>query len=156
MSVIVHSRTDGIYSVEMGQRRVLAAREAGVRVSACAVATHDDRTAAVIRQLIESAHRTALGPEHEAEAHEQLAFNFGMFVTAIAEKTGTDRDSVKNGIAVATNYTARKAFTEIGIGLDQAAVLVEFEDDPAAPSASPTPPSPTRGTSITVTGCRAS
>lgn len=55
-----------------------------------------------------------------------------MSVTAIAKRTGTKAKEVKTALAVAENATAASAIHEHTLTLDQAAVLIEFDDDPEA------------------------
>src|SRR5690606_2741634 len=47
-------------------------------------------------------------------------------------RTGTKRDRIKTGIAVAHSNTGAELVSTAGLTLDQAAMLLEFEDDPEA------------------------
>ena len=61
-------------------------------------------------------------------AWAQLAFE-GITASQIAKRTGTKTDAVKKGLAVAESATVTSVLHEHELTLDQAAVLLEFEDD---------------------------
>lgn len=128
--VPVVEREDGSYLAKLGQRRVLGAREAGVLLPAFVLPADDSRATTITDQLIENAQREAVTDQDEAEAYRQLAFEFGMSVTQIAAKTGTDRKRVTAGIATAGSETAKQAVATGQVNLFQAAVLTEFADEP--------------------------
>jgi ParB family chromosome partitioning protein len=128
--IVVVAREDGSYGVEKGQRRVLGARKAGVLIPAYVIPAGDNDARRIIEQLIENGQRENLTESDEAAAWKQLAFDMGMSVTEIASHTGSEKKRVEVGIAVAGNETATKAVAEQHLTLDQAAVLIEFEDDP--------------------------
>lgn len=118
--------------VRAGQRRTLAAREAGVSTIPVYIVDADEATAErIIQQMVENDQREALTDGDRAAAFQQLAFE-GMSVTAIAKRTGTKAKEVKTALAVAENATAASAIHEHTLTLDQAAVLIEFDDDPEA------------------------
>lgn len=127
---VVASRDEqGNVLVRMGQRRTLGAREAGAASIPVYIVEGDDSTVErIIRQMAENDHRDGLTASDRAAAFQQLAFE-GMSVTAIAKRTGTKAKEVKTAIAVAENPTAASAINEHPLTLDQAAVLIEFEDD---------------------------
>jgi ParB family chromosome partitioning protein len=118
--------------VRMGQRRTLGAREAGVATIPVYIVEGDDTTAErIIRQLIENDQRDDLSASDRAAAYQQLAFE-GMPVTTIAKRLGAKRNEVKTALTVAENATAAAVVAQYPITLDQAATLIEFEDDPEA------------------------
>lgn len=123
--------TDGTVHVRAGQRRTLAAREAGVTTVPVYIvdAADSDTAQRIVEQLIENEHRESLTETDRIEAWRQLEIE-GLSVTAIAKRTGTKRDRVKTGLAVAGSDTAARLVAEVGLTLDQAAMLIEFEDDP--------------------------
>jgi len=116
--------------VRMGQRRTLGAREAGVPTIPVYIVDGDDTTAErIIRQLLENDQRDDLTPADRAAAYQQLALE-GMPVGAIAKRLGTKTRDVKTALTVAENPTAAAALAQHPVTLDQAATLIEFEDDP--------------------------
>ncbi|MEV8241987.1 ParB/RepB/Spo0J family partition protein [Microbacterium testaceum] len=127
--VVARRDEHGNVLVRMGQRRTLGAREAGVSTIPVYIVDADEATAErIIRQMVENDQREDLTDGERAAAFQQLAFE-GMSVTAIAKRTGTKAKEVKTAIAVAENATAASAIHEHALTLDQAAVLIEFEDD---------------------------
>lgn len=83
----------------------------------------------IIDQLIENEQRADLTEAERSAAWQQLAFE-GMTPNSIAKKTGTKVDRVKHGLAVAENAVATAAVVAHEIDLEQAAILIEFEDSP--------------------------
>ncbi|PPF18077.1 ParB/RepB/Spo0J family partition protein [Rathayibacter rathayi] len=119
----------GTVIVRAGQRRTLAAREAGVATIPVYVVEGDETTAdRIVQQIIENDQRTELTVADRTAAWAQLAFE-GVTAAAIAKRTGTKTDAVKKGLAVAESKTVTSALHEHELTLDQAAVLLEFEDD---------------------------
>lgn len=130
--ILAHPDTDGNVVVRDGQRRTLAAREAGTPlVPVYVVDAADEKRIRIIQQYITNEHRDQLTDADRAEAWRQLALD-GMSVTAIAKQTGAKRDHIKTGLAVAGHDIAKQAVTEHELTLDQALVLIDFEDDPDA------------------------
>lgn len=130
--VLARRDEQGNILVRAGQRRTLAAREAGVSTIPVYIVDADEATAErIIQQMVENDQREALTDGDRAAAFQQLAFE-GMSVTAIAKRTGTKAKEVKTALAVAENATAASAIHEHTLTLDQAAVLIEFDDDPEA------------------------
>lgn len=118
--------------VRAGQRRTLAAREAGVATIPVYVVEASEATAErIIQQMVENDQREALTQGDRAAAFQQLALQ-GLSVTAIAKRTGTKAKEVKTALTVADSPVAASAInTHHALTLDQAAVLIEFEDDEA-------------------------
>ncbi len=119
------------FIVRDGQRRVLAAREAGrstipVYVTSSAA---EEKTVRIFQQLVTNKHRTALADAEESAAYHQL-FLEGMTPSAIARKTKTHKAIVEKSIAVTGNDTIRAVYTEHQLTLEQAHTLIEFDADP--------------------------
>lgn len=130
--IFAHPDSEGNIVVRGGQRRTLAAREAGTpTIPAYVVNADDEKTVRIIEQMIANDHREGLTDADRAAAWRQLSLE-GMSATAIAKQTGAKRDEVKAGLAVAGHDIATAAVAEYDLTLDQAAVLIEFEDDPDA------------------------
>lgn len=129
--ILAHPAADGQITVRDGQRRTLAACEVGLgSIPAYIVDAADETTVRIVQQLITNDHREALTDADRAEAWHQLALE-GMSVTAIARATGTKKATVEAGITVAGHEVAAQAVTRGDLTLDQALVLIDFEDDPA-------------------------
>lgn len=123
--VLAWRDADGNVIVRAGQRRTLAAREAGVTLPVYIVEGGNR----IIEQLVENDQRADLSEADRVQAWRALELE-GMSVATIAKRTGTKRDRIKTGLTVAANETATALVAQTGLTLDQAATLIEFEDDP--------------------------
>lgn len=127
--ILAYRTTDGSIQVRAGQRRTSAAKQLGlVTVPVYLVDAAQDGAERIIEQLIENEHRQELGEADRIAAWQQLEFE-GMSVTQIAKRTGAGRDRIKTGLSVAANKTSTGLVADFGLTLDQAATLIEFEDD---------------------------
>jgi ParB family chromosome partitioning protein len=95
--IVVRERPDGGYELIMGERRLRAARAAGLdTVPAIVRDTTDD---ALLRDaLLENIHRVQLNPLEEAAAYQQLLEEFGATHEELASKIGRSRSQVTNTI----------------------------------------------------------
>ncbi|AWB88130.1 ParB/RepB/Spo0J family partition protein [Mycetocola zhujimingii] len=127
--ILARRDEQGNVIVRAGQRRTLAAREAGLSTIPAYIVEADETTVdRIVQQMVENDHREAVTDADRVAAFQQLAFE-GLTPAVIAKRTGTKAATVKAGIAVAENGTAASAIVSHSITLDQAAVLIEFEDD---------------------------
>jgi ParB family transcriptional regulator, chromosome partitioning protein len=85
------------YQIVMGERRVRAARTAGLeRIPAIVRTTEDDR---LLRDaLLENVHREDLNPLEEAAAYKQLLADFGITQQELASRLGRSRPVIANAI----------------------------------------------------------
>ncbi|MCW2740157.1 MAG: parB [Blastococcus sp.] len=95
--IVVRENPDGGYELIMGERRLRAARIAGLdTVPAIVRDTTDD---AMLRDaLLENIHRVQLNPLEEAAAYQQLLEEFGATHEELASKIGRSRSQVTNTI----------------------------------------------------------
>jgi ParB family chromosome partitioning protein len=95
--VVVRERPDGGYELIMGERRLRAAKAAGLdTVPAIVRDTTDD---ALLRDaLLENIHRVQLNPLEEAAAYQQLLEEFGATHEELAGRIGRSRSQVTNTI----------------------------------------------------------
>jgi ParB family chromosome partitioning protein len=95
--IVVRENADGGYELIMGERRLRAARAAGLdTVPAIVRDTTDD---AMLRDaLLENIHRVQLNPLEEAAAYQQLLEEFGATHEELASKIGRSRSQVTNTI----------------------------------------------------------
>lgn len=122
----------GVLEVVLGQRRTLAAVEAGLTEIPVYVVDQSEADAArVIDQLTENDQRQGLTEAERVAGYKQLAL-FGVSPAQIAKRTAVDRKRVDTALAVADNETASQALVEYQLTLDEAAMLVEFSDDDEA------------------------
>jgi ParB family chromosome partitioning protein len=95
--IVVRERGEGGYELIMGERRLRAARAAGLdTVPAIVRDTEDD---ALLRDaLLENIHRVQLNPLEEAAAYQQLLEEFGATHEELAQRIGRSRSQVTNTI----------------------------------------------------------
>jgi len=130
--VVCRRDENGKVTARMGQRRVLAARDAERPTVPAYIVTGDDATTTrLLEQFAENEHRAALTQAERAAVFQQLQFE-GLSIPQIAKQTGVKRTTVEAGIKVAENELAGKVATNHAVTLDQAAAMIEFQDDARA------------------------
>jgi ParB family chromosome partitioning protein len=123
---------DGNIVVRMGQRRTLAAREAGVSsvpvyVRPLADGNTANLVARVAEQIVENDHRRALTESQRVRGIQQL-LDAGVSVTKVAQKLSVKKDIIKAAAAVGNSAAATIALDTGQLSLAEAAALTEFED----------------------------
>jgi len=93
--IVVRRASDGGFELVAGERRLRAAKEAGLsRIPAIIRETDDD---AMLRDaLLENLHRANLNPLEEAAAYQQLLSDFGCTQDELARRIGRSRPQVTN------------------------------------------------------------
>ena len=94
---IVVRPSGGRYQIVMGERRVRAARAAGLeRIPAIVRTTEDDQ---MLRDaLLENVHREDLNPLEEAAAYEQILLDLGISEEELATRLGRSRPVIANAM----------------------------------------------------------
>jgi len=92
--LLVRSADDG-YELIAGERRLRAAKRAGLTEVPVIVRTADD-VASLEQALVENLHRQDLNPLDEAAAYQQLIEDFGYTQDQVAQRVGRSRASVAN------------------------------------------------------------
>ena len=133
---IVAHRDADVLRVLFGQRRTLAAVEAGrTTVPVYVVDVPDGENARdvgrIVDQLIENDHRTDLRDGERAAAFQQLSV-LGLTASQIARRTHRKVATVSTGLAVSGSELATAALDRYDLTLEQAAVLAEFDFDAEA------------------------
>ncbi|WP_006243437.1 ParB/RepB/Spo0J family partition protein [Mycolicibacterium tusciae] len=126
---------DGVVRVRAGQRRTLAAREAGL-ASVPVYVRHsvagDDEKAQVLErvpeQIVENDKRLAITEAQRARGIQQM-LDAGVSVTKVAKSLSIGRDTVKSVATAAGSQAAMEALDSGQLSLAEAAVLSEFDDD---------------------------
>lgn len=127
--VLGYYDADGQPVIRDGQRRILATIKAGrASLPAYLVPSKDEKRLRIIQQMIANMYREGLTDADEAAALHELTLD-GMTPTMIASELTYKPARVKAALAVAENETATKAVTQHQLTLDQAATLIEFDDD---------------------------
>jgi ParB family transcriptional regulator, chromosome partitioning protein len=128
---------EGHIFVREGQRRVIAAREAGlttvpVYVTTDAAGSDTARTIErVTHQMVTNDHRQALTAAQRAKGIDQLILA-GVSPTKVAKSLGMQKKTVDAAATAATSAKAMAALEGGQLSLEQAAVVAEFEADAEA------------------------
>jgi len=93
--ILVREKGGGLYECIAGERRLRAAKKAGLKEVPAIVKNFSDEEALVIA-LIENLQRKNLNPLEEALGYKNLIEKFGYTQEEIAEKVGKDRATVAN------------------------------------------------------------
>lgn len=93
--ILVREKGGGIYECIAGERRLRAAKKAGLKEVPAIIKPISDEEAALIA-LIENLQRKNLNPLEEAFGYKNLMEKFGYTQEMIAEKVGKDRATVAN------------------------------------------------------------
>jgi ParB family chromosome partitioning protein len=88
-------RVDGGLELVAGERRLEAAREAGLKRVPVMIRDLTDEKAAELA-LVENIQREELNPVEEAEAYQQLIGQFGLNQDEVAKRVGKERATVAN------------------------------------------------------------
>ena len=92
--VLVRELDDG-YELIAGERRLRAAKRAGLRSVPVVVRTADD-VSSLEQALVENLHRQDLNPLEEAAAYQQLIEDFSYTQEQVAQRVGRSRSAVTN------------------------------------------------------------
>lgn len=93
--LIVRTSGGGTYELIAGERRLRAAKAAGLKDVPVVIRDATDRDSLELA-LIENLQREDLNPIEEAQAYNELAIQFGMTQEEIADRVGKARASVAN------------------------------------------------------------
>ncbi|GAA1874257.1 ParB/RepB/Spo0J family partition protein [Myceligenerans crystallogenes] len=125
--ILVQRSDTGQLLVRAGQRRTLAAIEAGrATIPARIVNGGDDEARRIIEQVVENDQRSKLIEADRATGFQQLAL-LGVPAASIAKKTGHTKETVNTALAVGKSRVAVAAQGKYDLTLDQAATIAEFD-----------------------------
>lgn len=93
--ILVREKAEGLYECIAGERRLEAAKKAGLKEIPVIVKKFSDEEAFLVT-LIENLQRKNLNPIEEAFGYKNLIEKFGYTQEQIAEKVGKDRSTVTN------------------------------------------------------------
>ena len=101
--IVVTLRPDGAYELIAGERRLRAARLAGLATVPVIVreGTHDERTKLELA-LIENVQRQDLNPIDRAVAYRELLNEFGLTQEAVSTRVGVSRSAVAHAMRILT------------------------------------------------------
>ncbi|OYD15612.1 hypothetical protein CH330_05100 [candidate division WOR-3 bacterium JGI_Cruoil_03_51_56] len=123
--VLVRRRRDG-YELVVGERRLRAAKQAGLDSIPAVVRSVSDREMLVLA-LVENLQRQNLNPIEEAMAYRRLASEFNLTHEVIASTVGKDRSTVTNVLRLLTlPYKVRDALAAGKISAGHARTLLSL------------------------------
>jgi ParB family chromosome partitioning protein len=123
---------DGKVRITAGQRRTLAAMQLELDSIDVILKPQEIAEAArVVTQLIENDQRQELTESERVFGYKQLAM-FGVSADQISRRTNRPKAQVQQALAIAESEIATDALQSLPVTLEQAALLVEFEDDAEA------------------------
>lgn len=93
--ILVREKDEGLYECIAGERRLKAAKKAGLKEIPVIVKNFSDEEAFLVT-LIENLQRKNLNPIEEAFGYKNLIEKFGYTQEQIAEKVGKDRSTITN------------------------------------------------------------
>lgn len=95
--IVVRESETG-YVLVAGERRLRAAKRAGLSVIPAVIRAVDDDAGSLIQALVENVQREDLTPLEEAAAYQQMLDDFGMTHAAVAERVGKSRSAISNAL----------------------------------------------------------
>ena len=132
--IAVEPRPDGNYALLMGERRLIAAKRAGMDVVPVIVMDEKlkpDETVEV--RLVENIHREDLDPIDEAEAYQQLV-DMGNNVSEVARRVGKPRYYVSKRLSLLRLHPkVRESVRHRTLAPGHARVLLRLEPDQQLP-----------------------
>lgn len=129
---LIVKRVHGGYEVVAGQRRLTAARRAGLSTLPVIVRSLDDRTSAEVCYL-ENLHRVDLKPVEDAEAFERLVWQLRDFTRGqLAKKLGLEPGDMKAYDEILRLPVILREAMSMGVlDLDRAKCLARVADEPS-------------------------
>ncbi len=126
--VVVRPLSGGRYELVAGERRLRAAKLAGLdRIPA--VVRHTDDASMLKEALVENIHRVQLNPLEEAAAYEQLLAEFGFTQEELATRIGKSRPAISNTLRLLTLPPAIQRRIAAGVlSAGHAKALLALED----------------------------
>lgn len=126
--VVVRRSGDAAYELIAGERRLRAARLAGLATVPVVVRDSDDSD--TLREaLIENIHREDLGPIELAEAFRQLLEELGLKQEELADRVGVSRSHIANTIRLLQlPLDVQQLLTDEGIQAGHARALLSLGD----------------------------
>jgi len=127
--LIVSPGTDGTYTLIAGERRLEAAKQAGLRTVPAILRQASDRELLELA-LIENIQRAELNPLEEAEAYRQLTEDFGLSHEEVASQVGKSRPAVSNTLRLLQlSDTVKKTLVESYAHTDEDDQDIELQNE---------------------------
>lgn len=101
LTVVPDKEEEGKYLVVIGNRRLTAAREAGLETAPCVIVNDMAEKEQITTMLMENMNRKDLKIYEEAEAMQMCFEDFGLKVEEIEEKTGLSKTTINHRLNMA-------------------------------------------------------
>jgi ParB family transcriptional regulator, chromosome partitioning protein len=126
--IVVRRSGEGVYELVAGERRLRAAKLAGL--ATVPVVLRDSHDSELLREaLIENIHREDLNPIELAEAFRQLLEELGLKQEALADRVGVSRSHIANTIRLlALPLEVQQLLTDDKISAGHARALLALGD----------------------------
>ncbi len=122
-------RVEGGFELISGERRLRAAKMAGMKSVPCIVINADSKRSAVMA-LIENIQRAQLGFFEEAQAMEELIRRFGLKQEELAVRLGSAQSTVANKLRLLRlSQEERDIITDTGLSERHARALLKIDDE---------------------------
>jgi ParB family transcriptional regulator, chromosome partitioning protein len=128
--LVVRPRGDGRYELVAGERRLRAARLAGLEVVPVVI-RHTDDADLLKEALVENIHRVQLNPLEEAAAYQQLLEDFGVTQEELGARLGRSRPAISNALRLLSLPPAVQRRVAAGVLSAGHAKALLAVDDPA-------------------------
>jgi ParB family transcriptional regulator, chromosome partitioning protein len=121
--IVIRRKGDGMYELIAGERRIRAAKIAGMTTIPSLIRNSNDEKALAVA-LVENIQRQNLNPMEEAKAYSRLMGEFGLTQDLVSRSVGKDRSSIANILRLLSLPKDVQQFIESGaISLGHAKVL---------------------------------
>lgn len=128
--ILVRRAASGRYELIAGERRLRAAKSAGLGHVPVIVIDTDER-GSLERALVENIHRTDLDPVEEAAAFKQLMEEGGLTHEALAQKVGKNRVTITNALRLLDlPIDIQRYLVERKLSAAHGRVLLGLQDNP--------------------------
>jgi ParB family transcriptional regulator, chromosome partitioning protein len=129
--VLVRRRGDGLHELIAGERRLRAAKLAGLRTIPAIIRNSSDQQAMELA-LVENLQRQDLNPMEAARAYHRLLTEFGFTQEMVAQRLGKDRSSIANLVRLLNLPSEIKQLVESGtLTTGHAKVIMGLTDQAA-------------------------
>ncbi len=126
--VVVVKSGEGDYVLIAGERRLRAARRAGLDSIPAMIRSVDDR-GSLVEALIENVQREDLSPLEEASAYQQLLEEYGMTHEDVGTRVGKSRSAISNSLRLMQLPAAIQGMLERGeLSAGHARALLGIDD----------------------------
>ncbi len=126
--IMVRRKGDGVYELIAGERRLRAAKLAGLQKISAVVRNCSDEEAMVLA-LVENLQRNDLNPMEMARAYHRMLNEFGCSQEILAQRVGKERSSVANILRLLNLHPDVQRLVESGqLSTGHAKVLLSVEN----------------------------